>query len=137
MKQFLWSIFFILLTFAIVRWYVFSITPNDTVHDQPVTSQGIFQKERDAFVDQQLKFQGVVVESYYLLGIGYYELRDSDGYIVSVFSDNYPPAVDSLVEVVVYVRPLIKVDESITIQLEVEVPELLLSSPKTSKNLRQ
>lgn len=136
MKQLLLSILFILLTFAIVRWYVFSITPDDTVHDQPVTSQGIFQKERDAFVDQQLRFQGVVVESYYLLGIGYYELQDSKGATISIFCDHYPPAANQLIEVIVFVSPLLKVDKSLTLQLEVEVPVVLLSSPETSKNLR-
>lgn len=134
MKRIITSIILAFLAFCMVRWSVFNITLDDTVLDQSVTTQGIFQKERDAFVDQQLKFQGVVVESYYLLGIGYYKLQDSKGDAISVFCNHYPPPGNELIEVIVYVRPLLKVDNSLTLELEVIVPEVLLSSPKILKN---
>ena len=133
MKRIILTVVTGLLAFWLLRVFLFSAVLDPAAWKQSVTSQRVFVQERDAFVGQQLKFRGMVVDSYYLLGVGYYKLQDSRGDVINILCDHYPPASNQLLEVIVYVSPLLKIDKSLTLQLEVVVPKVLLTSPNSSK----
>lgn len=135
MKLTIRIILFSVLVFFGLRFFLFNNTVDPSALEQPVVSQKSFLQHRDAYVGQQRRFQGVVIDSYYLLGVGFYQLMDSNGDAITIFCDHYPPPSDQLFEVVVYVSPLAKLDNSLTLQLEVGVPEVLLSFPNSPKTL--
>lgn len=123
------------VAFFVLRWALFSRGLDASIADQPVVAQAEFLEQREAFIGQQWKFQGVVTDSYYFLGVGYYTLTDSNGDAIRVCCNHYPPASDRLLEVVVYVNPVIKLDNPLTLQLEVEAPGVLFSLPNSSERL--
>lgn len=108
------------ITFLTIRWYVFSHSPNSL--PQKVTDTQTLLTKKDAFAGRYVRLKGTVANCYYVPGIGYYELVDTNGYAISILCDHYPPVPDQLYEVIIYVHPLIRMEKSIMLQLEVKVP---------------
>lgn len=111
------------ITFFVAKNQLFNHSTNPSVYETSSIDIRIFQKLRDSFVGQQIKLSGTVKNSRFVIGVGYYELVGADGAFVSVFCDHYPPLNNDMIEVVVFVHPIIKIDNTpVTLQTEVEIP---------------
>lgn len=127
MKNFLRIVTLLIMGALILRFVVFSRTVDETVRSATVVSQVDFNDQRASWVGQQIRMQGVVKSSSYIPGIGYYQLVDSHGQSVGVLCNHYPPPDNQVIDVILYIQPVFKLNQPVTIHFEVEIVEIILS----------
>ena len=123
---------FRILTLTIVcliigRYVTFSRPVNDAARTMDVVAQIDFHRQISKWVGQQVRMQGVITSSLYLPGIGFYSLADSSGHRVNIICNHYPPSEGQIIDVVLYVQPMFKLESTVTLQFEIETIEVILS----------
>lgn len=130
MKNFVRVLLILIVLYLVVGQLLFSRKTDPSVYETEAVEYGVFYAKKSAFVEKQIVLQGLVVNSYYLLGIGFYSLQNAEGRRIGILCPGYPPYENQLIEIVAYVQPLLKLSTLQTIQVEVEQTEVILSVVK-------
>lgn len=116
-----------IICFFVVKQVLFNHTADPAANDRDVVAHHSFHTERMTWVGEQIRLQGVVKNSYYALGVGYYYLYDSNRERIGILCNHFPPVEGQLIEVTALVKPVLKIFAPVTLQIEVDTPIVILS----------